>query len=542
MEARTAFRIVAVLGFLASAVPEARSEVATQEEARLACQNWLSHIVNQRGSWAGEVEPEIVDVQQIIAEDGDTLLAHCFSIGPRGYVVVPILKELPPIKAYSEEYGLNGSQTVGFPELLREVLEHRIGLFVKEYGSMEASQPASGDVLFDRVNRRAWRALLVDADQYRADLDTGGPRDGGPVGPLLTTDWHQSGPYNNQCPMGDGGRTVVGCVATAAAQIMRYYQWPPYGEGDHTYWWDGDDSCGGSTSGASLYADFSDSYDWANMPNDCDGGCTSAQQNALAELCYEVGVAFEMDYGNCGSGTQTYYALDVFPTYFRYSTAIDKEDRDDHTAAAWFGLIQDEINASRPIQYRISGHSVVCDGWWTVGTPPTEQDYYHINYGWGGSHTTWFAIDNIYGSSDPMVEYLIRNIEPIGGPINDDCDSAAEVGNGTFEGTTAFATNDGSASCGLSSSSPDVWYSYCAMADGTLEVNTCGSSFNTVLSVHSGCPGTPANELDCNDDSNNCGVGSDRSYVSVPVSTTTTYYIRVSGHNGDSGDYSLYVD
>ena len=59
-------------------------------------------MVFERGAWAGSTEPKIVDVQQIIADDGETLLGHYFSVAPRGYVVVPVLKELPPIKVYSE--------------------------------------------------------------------------------------------------------------------------------------------------------------------------------------------------------------------------------------------------------------------------------------------------------------------------------------------------------------------------------------------------------------------------------------------------------
>lgn len=44
--------------------------------------------------------------------------------------------------------------------------------------------------------------------------------------------WDQGDPYNLQCPvMGDGGKSVVGCVATAMAQIMGYHQWPEKGTG-----------------------------------------------------------------------------------------------------------------------------------------------------------------------------------------------------------------------------------------------------------------------------------------------------------------------
>ncbi len=395
---------------------ETKAERATADEMEQVCQNWLAYMVYQRGGWAGGAHPTIVDVQEII--QNDTILARSYSISPRGHVVVPILKELPPIKAYSEKYGLDVNETVGFPQLLREILAHRIRLYAKTYGSLDATQPSTGDVLLGRGHRREWSRFLSSRETFDADLRRGGFDPLAEVGPLLTTSWDQSDPYDNFCPLGDGGRCAVGCVATAAAQIMRYHAWPHYGVGSHTYWWDGDDSCNPTPVGAcSLSADFSDAYDWAHMPDSCDGGCSAEEQDALAELCYEIGVGFEMDYGNCASGTQTYYALSVFPTYFRYDTSIVREDRNVHTAAEWFDLIQTEINAARPILYRISegsgGHAIVCDGWRDTG----GLDQYHMNYGWGGPHTEWFTLDSLY-HSNPAYEYLIRNIFPAySGPL-----------------------------------------------------------------------------------------------------------------------------
>ncbi|MFH1679240.1 MAG: C10 family peptidase, partial [Candidatus Eisenbacteria bacterium] len=153
------------------------------------------------------------------------------------------------------------------------------------------------------------------------------------------------------------------------------------------------------------------------MPDSCDFGCSTDEEIALGELCYEVGVAFNMDYGVCGSGAYTADALTVFPTYFGYHPGIDREDRGDYANPVdWWNIIRDQINVDQPIQYRIIGHSIVCDGWQDVG--PLLQ--YHINYGWAGPNTGWFTIDNIPGSADPVAdEYLIRHIIPQCTPNND---------------------------------------------------------------------------------------------------------------------------
>jgi hypothetical protein len=406
--------------------PKVRAERATPAEMELVCQNWISYMVYQRGSWAGETRPQIMRTDEIV--ENDTLLARCFSIFPRGFVVVPILKELPPIQAYSNEYGLDVNEGVGFPQLLREFLLDRVRLYAKIYGSLDAVQPPTGAVLLGRGHKAEWSRFLKNQQEFETDLREGKFKPLTGVGPLLTTSWHQRAPYNNFCPRGDttctvcpSGKpptipTVVGCVATATAQILRYWNWPPSGTGSHSYTWYGDYSCGGSTPSQVLYADFSDPYDWQSMPDSCDSGCAPQDSAALAELCYEVGVAFEMSYGVCGSGAYTADALTVFPTYFRYDPSIDEENRSDHTAAEWFSIIQAEINHGRPMQYRIRSHSIVCDGWRDTG----GQNQYHMNYGWGGSFTTWFAIDSLYcywvlpdSLCPPMEEFLIRNIMPL---------------------------------------------------------------------------------------------------------------------------------
>jgi hypothetical protein len=412
--------------FCVFTAPEPRAERATPEEMEGVCQNWLSYMVYQRGAWAGETRPQIVGTDEIL--EGDTVLARCFSITPRGFVVVPILKELPPIQAYSDEYGLDMNQTVGFPQLLREVLLDRIRLYAKIYGSLDAVQPPTGDVLLGRGHKMEWNRFLKNQQEFETDLREGKFKPLTEVGPLLTTSWHQRAPYNNFCPMGDqncitcpSGKpptfpSLAGCVAIATAQILKYWNWPPSGTGSHSYTWWGDYSCNGSTPSQDLYADYSDSYDWQSMPDSCDSGCPPQDSAALAELCYEVGVAFNMGYGVCGSGAYTADALTVFPTYFRYDPSIDEEDRSDHTAAEWFSIIQAEINHGRPMQYRIRSHSIVCDGWRDTG----GQNQYHMNYGWGGSFTTWFAIDSLYcywvlpdSLCPPMEEFLIRNIMPL---------------------------------------------------------------------------------------------------------------------------------
>lgn len=105
-----------------------------------------------------------------------------------------------------------------------------------------------------------------------------------------------------------------------------------------------------------------------------------------------------------------------------------------------------------------------------------------------------------------------------------------------YTGSTLTATTDGSSNCGSSDASPDVWYRYVPAASGTLTASLCGSTFDTVLSIHAGCPGSTENEFDCVDDA--CYY---QSIVTIPVTAGTPYLIRVTGFFEDAGEFTLYL-
>jgi hypothetical protein len=122
-------------------------------------------------------------------------------------------------------------------------------------------------------------------------------------------------------------------------------------------------------------------------------------------------------------------------------------------------------------------------------------------------------------------------------PANNACANAIAVAAGTVNGTTIGSTNDGTGSCGASASSPDVWYRYVAPLDGTLTLSTCGgATWDTVLSVWSGCPGV-GGEIACLDDS--CGVQTE---LTVNIENGTQYWIRVAGYNNATGAFALTLD
>ncbi len=119
----------------------------------------------------------------------------------------------------------------------------------------------------------------------------------------------------------------------------------------------------------------------------------------------------------------------------------------------------------------------------------------------------------------------------------DACGSATRIIPGVYAGNTNSATNDGVASC-VGSLSRDQWFSITPESDQLLVVTTCGAaSWDTVLSIHTGCPGNASNAVACNDDS--CGL---QSRTSVAARAGQTYLIRVGAYGSqDGGPYTLTV-
>ena len=144
---------------------------------------------------------------------------------------------------------------------------------------------------------------------------------------------------------------------------------------------------------------------------------------------------------------------------------------------------------------------------------------------------------------------------PPPGPANDAQANAQPLAdNVPFSGTlratanTLAATNDGTSSCGNSSSAPDVWFTYRPLVTGTVAIDTCESRTNnvtsdTVIDIFTGSPGQlTAISGACNDDNGNqgpCRSQSATSYRTLTMTAGTTYYIRLAGYNGSLIDYRV---
>ncbi len=388
-------RTVILCLILTIALPAFAGSVS-REEAILVGERWLAARGEMAAASDGDCRP-LTDSER----DG-ALLGFHIPLQPRGFMIISARRELPALKAYSFDTDFNPTDPDGASALLMESLAATEAYLADQAGAFAPATEAA----FQR-HRQGWDLLLGG---------NAAPLRDPAVGPFIQSSWHQGAPYNDNCPQGSGGGTcVVGCVATSAAMIMKYWEFPEYGEGSHSYQWGGDDSCGPNEGGGVLLANFSDGYEWSNILHSYSGGYSAAEAAAAAELNFEVAVAFEMDFGVCGSGTYVSSGTAIYPDFFRYSQDIEFLHRNAYDADGWWERIQREMDAfpPRPIHYRINSHSIICDGY----QDDAGERYYHMNYGWGGSQNLWYALDDVYcpwDGCDYMVEAMLVNIEPEG--------------------------------------------------------------------------------------------------------------------------------
>ncbi len=196
------------------------------------------------------------------------------------------------------------------------------------------------------------------------------------VQPLLKSKWGQDYPYSKQT------QYVTGCVATAVAQVMYYHKWPAQGKGQESYKVTFDNTV--------RSADFTKShYDWDNMLPDYNRrNVTTKQEDAVALLMNDVGIATNMQYTDRASSTQSYMAERALRNYFDYDAAL--VTRFDEGEDNFIEIVKKELRNGFPLYISGEsktggGHAWVCDGF-------DKEDRFHMNFGWNGQANGYYSL------------------------------------------------------------------------------------------------------------------------------------------------------
>ncbi|HNQ84089.1 MAG TPA: C10 family peptidase [Bacteroidales bacterium] len=335
----------------------------------------------------------------------DTKMAYVFDLDPTGYLVIGASSGLPPVIAYS---------------------------FESDFGQMDEQNPLYTLVKTDLASRwtfvrtpgyssegyyeNRWESILNEVVlQKTAPLFEQWPAAGDG---WLKTNWTQNPPYNNFCPMDPvtGTRSYAGCPATAMAQIMNFHNTTNLTRFDDTddyyhnyagrqYWIDDDAETVDFPSFPELntYLDTLDAHYLAGTT------LTDADKAALTFAC---GTAATQVYTSQGSGT--FGVSQAHEAYLRFGcNSVALLDSDD---ADLFDRLKQNIKDTLPAHLAVvneswtTGHNVVVDGYNT-------DDYYHLNFGWGGSYNGWYLLPDEIPYELTVIEGVVVDImkkSPVG--------------------------------------------------------------------------------------------------------------------------------
>lgn len=424
MNARTKFRLSLIIFFVlwphilwAKYVPV--------ETARQVAVNSLNKSIQAKALQRRQKESPGVEVEQravpkiteeqvtetFPATENDILVYYVFNFSPEGWAIISADDAAYPVIAYCES-GFYDPNVLNQPPALTAWMDNVAAEIADAVARGLQGQP-------DTAN--AWKQFSVAPDSFVPDL--GDPAAAQSAGPLIQSTWGQginqdgwpwgNDSYNKYCPWEYTDWTHLyrdycptGCTATAMAQIMRYWQWPPFGSGSHGY--NTTYACSHECSGFGWReVDFSaQSYDWSDssMP-------LNTYSNAIAILMRDIGVAVDMNYTPSGSGAYL-NENNAYQNYFRYN-AGPYEYKSSYFILSWIGKLKAELDAGRPILYDgynasgSSGHAFVCDGYDSSGS-------FHFNWGWDGSYNGYFTVDVLTPGSHDYSYYqgAIFGIQP----------------------------------------------------------------------------------------------------------------------------------
>ena len=455
-----------------------------------------------------DIDLDTLFLAKTISKDGHEL-CYIFNFPENaGFIVIAATDQVIPVLAFSDanEYNDSDDQPPQFIAWMNNYYD-QIKFVLDNY--LQADESIRDEWLFYSDSEPIERETPLRS-----------------VNPLLSTTWDQGCYYNGLCPLAAGGpcgRTWAGCVATAMAQIMKYYNWPATGNGSHSYTH--------PVYGVQSANFGATTYNWASMPNNV----TSAN-SSVAALLYHCGVSVDMDYGVSGSWAYSSDAVNAYKNNFRYDAGCAYYEKSSYGSTTWENMLKTDLNAGRPIHYRGSGpyggHAFVCDGY--QGT-----NHFHFNWGWSGSYNGYYYLTNLNPGSYTFTsnQAAILGIKPA---LLSPCTQIVSLGSGgssnalTFarEGSGLWTTN----ACGFTCSGREQVYSFVAPHSGiyNIVVTNADGSYVDYFWKFGSCSSTGWN---CIADLNSPGT-----YGSMSWNSGSTYYILLDDWSTGFSKHTFYVN
>ena len=376
------------------------------------------------------ISQSIGDVMAYPGEDGITNAFYVVSLRPAGYVIVAADDLAGSVISFSSKGAFSPSPNSTLYRLLQLDLPQRVAI-----AKAPAAKPALQAQL---VKSQALPGKGMGTTIHPMDVSHPIPASSicrVRVPPMITSHWSQNAPYNSYTP----SNAQPGIAAVCVAELMRFSRWPTNGIVRKTYldyvnetptwvWTGGGDGTGGP-------------YQWDSMVDDATAsGTTLAQQQAVARLCADVGVAVSHEHydvrhstdrwnsglwGTLPDGTPWTVTEGLQSVYgFSNGGYLNAYNGDDPT---WWGdealknapdvggslsMINANLDAGFPVLMTLwihepAGSSMICDGYGyslggvTVdGVTAKSGMYHHMNLADGNSSDDiWYTLPVVQGGA-----------------------------------------------------------------------------------------------------------------------------------------------
>ena len=360
----------------------------TTDQAATVVAGWLKSDSTPLDITLGRVSLRV----DTYVDAADQPIYYIVNLDPDGFVIVPADDQVEPIIGFVSTGSYDPSLDNPLGALVSMDLSARVTDARNPQGTkMDYLQ----QVAQDAENKWDNLTLLAGGDV----LETGiGSVSDVRVAPFVQSRWSQQTECSNYCyNYYAPSYYPCGCVATAVAQVMRFYQHPTAGIGvngfsisvdglSQTAYTRGGDGSGGS-------------YNWGNMVLDPDCGTTSTQCQAIGALCYDAGLSVGMSYASAGSGADTMATKDALTSTFGYSNARKGYNSGSNIGAGLNGMVNPNLDAGLPVIFGITGsaggHAILTDGYGYN----SSTLYHHLNMGWAGSNDAWYDLPSIVTTS-----------------------------------------------------------------------------------------------------------------------------------------------
>ena len=453
-------------------------------QARIIVQQWLK---TNPSPLSETMSVQISSVTAYFGADS-TPLYYVVALRPAGYVIVSAEDRIEPIIAFAPHGVYVASTQHPLVTMLSRDLPSRMTLVKTMSASLSAASPSYTRADADKASRK-WSKLQGASTSLILQQGISALNDVR-VDPLTKTTWSQQTAgdlgqkacYNYYTPpytAGNLNNYPAGCVATALAQLLYFWQYPQIGVGTNSF----TISVDGVNKSVSLRGGdgLGGPYQWANMPLSPSSSSTTVQCQAIGELCADTGTASLMQYAASGSGAYDADAVVALSSVFKFSnTRYAGSDYTNTPDLSPYlpGIVNPNLDAGLPVVFGIygpdGGHEIICDGYgYESGTL-----YHHLNMGWSGDDNAWYNLPTIViadmGYSFNTVTGCMYNLYPTGS--GEVISGRVLDASGTpIAGATVTAV-DGTATVGTATSNARGIYAFAKVPSATSYTLTAGKT------------------------------------------------------------------